>query len=96
MFNKYNAKMKQTIFLLYISISFLVIACKTSPKTVPYTVTQSLIADTAMVVAAHPLASQAGIEILQQGGIYVFIVLIFVYARAMTRLDRKYDVHEDD
>lgn len=31
----------------------------------------------------------------QQGSIYVFIVLIFVYAAAMKRLDRKYDVHED-
>jgi putative solute:sodium symporter small subunit len=31
----------------------------------------------------------------QQGSIYVFVVLIFVYATAMKRLDRKYDVHED-
>jgi putative solute:sodium symporter small subunit len=30
----------------------------------------------------------------QQGSIYVFIVLIFVYAAAMKRLDRKYDVDE--
>jgi putative solute:sodium symporter small subunit len=32
----------------------------------------------------------------QQGSIYVFVLLIFVYAAAMKRLDRKYDVHEDD
>lgn len=32
----------------------------------------------------------------QQGSIYVFIVLIFVYAAAMWRLDRKYDLHERD
>ncbi|MFV2090343.1 MAG: DUF4212 domain-containing protein [Pseudomonadales bacterium] len=32
----------------------------------------------------------------QQGSIYVFIVLIFVYARAMKRLDRKYNVHDDE
>jgi putative solute:sodium symporter small subunit len=32
----------------------------------------------------------------QQGAIYVFIVLIFVYAWAMKRLDKKYDVHDDD
>jgi putative solute:sodium symporter small subunit len=32
----------------------------------------------------------------QQGAIYVFIVLIFVYAAVMKRIDRKYDVHEDD
>jgi putative solute:sodium symporter small subunit len=31
----------------------------------------------------------------QQGAIYVFIVLIFVYARVMKHLDRKYDVHDD-
>jgi putative solute:sodium symporter small subunit len=30
----------------------------------------------------------------QQGAIYVFIVLIFVYAAAMKRLDRRYDVDE--
>lgn len=30
----------------------------------------------------------------QQGSIYVFIVLIFIYAAAMRRLDRKYDVDE--
>ena len=32
----------------------------------------------------------------QQGAIYVFIILIFVYVRAMKHLDRKYDVHEDE
>jgi putative solute:sodium symporter small subunit len=32
----------------------------------------------------------------QQGSIYVFIVLIFVYALVMKRLDRKYNVHDDD
>jgi putative solute:sodium symporter small subunit len=31
----------------------------------------------------------------QQGSIYVFIVLIFVYALAMKRLDRKYNVDDD-
>ena len=30
-----------------------------------------------------------------QGSIYVFLVLIFVYAFAMNRLDKKFDVHED-
>lgn len=32
----------------------------------------------------------------QQGAIYVFIVIIFVYAALMRRLDRKYDVDEDE
>jgi putative solute:sodium symporter small subunit len=31
----------------------------------------------------------------QQGSMVVFVVLIFVYALVMDRLDEKYDVHED-
>ena len=37
-----------------------------------------------------------GFWFAQQGSIYVFIVLIFVYAWAMRRLDRKYDVDEQE
>lgn len=31
-----------------------------------------------------------------QGSMVVFVLLIFAYAIIMDRLDRKYDVHEDD
>jgi len=31
----------------------------------------------------------------QQGSIYVFIALIFIYARLMGKIDRKFDVHEE-
>ena len=31
----------------------------------------------------------------QQGAIYVFVVLIFVYAAAMRRIDRRYGVSDD-
>lgn len=31
-----------------------------------------------------------------QGSMIVFVVLIFVYAIVMDRLDRKYDVHEEE
>ena len=31
----------------------------------------------------------------QQGSIYVFLVLIFIYAIRMNQLDRKFEVHED-
>lgn len=31
-----------------------------------------------------------------QGSMFVFVILIFVYAFAMDRLDRKYDVHEEE
>ncbi|NNF39777.1 MAG: DUF4212 domain-containing protein [Woeseiaceae bacterium] len=37
-----------------------------------------------------------GFWFAQQGSIYVFVVLIFFYAHRMGKLDRKYDVHEDD
>jgi putative solute:sodium symporter small subunit len=32
----------------------------------------------------------------QQGAIYVFVILIFVYALRMDRVDRDYDVHEEE
>ena len=35
-----------------------------------------------------------GFWFAQQGSIYTFLVLIFVYAFAMNRLDQKFDVHE--
>lgn len=31
----------------------------------------------------------------QQGSIYVFVALIFVYVYLMNKLDKEYDVHED-
>ena len=36
-----------------------------------------------------------GFWFAQQGSIYTFLVLIFVYAKKINALDRKYDVHED-
>ena len=36
-----------------------------------------------------------GFWFAQQGSIYVFVVLIFVYVYLMNRLDAKFDVHED-
>lgn len=35
-----------------------------------------------------------GFWFAHQGSIYVFIALIFYYAKAMDKLDRKFDVHE--
>lgn len=31
-----------------------------------------------------------------QGAMFVFVILIFAYAMLMDRMDRKYDVHEED
>ena len=36
-----------------------------------------------------------GFWFAQQGSIYVFVVLIFVYVRLMNRLDRRYGFDED-
>ena len=37
-----------------------------------------------------------GFWFAQQGAIYVFVVLIFVYVRLMNGLDREFDVREED
>jgi putative solute:sodium symporter small subunit len=54
------------------------------------------------VVLAEPLnaftvpgtAFPLGFWFAQQGSIYTFVVLIFVYVRLMNRLDREFDVDE--
>ncbi|MBK1721118.1 DUF4212 domain-containing protein [Thiocystis violacea] len=45
----------------------------------------------AIKLGGYPL----GFWFAQQGSIYVFLVLIFVYAATMNKLDKKYDVDED-
>ena len=39
---------------------------------------------------------QLGFWFAQQGSIYTFVAVIFVYVRLMNRLDRAFDVYEDD
>ena len=39
---------------------------------------------------------QLGFWFAQQGSIYVFVVLIFVYVRIMNRLDREFGVYEEE
>jgi putative solute:sodium symporter small subunit len=36
-----------------------------------------------------------GFWFAQQGSIYSFVALTFIYARNMNKLDREFDVHED-
>ena len=53
------------------------------------------------IILVEPLTSirlggvELGFWFAQQGSIYTFLILIFVYARRMNALDRKFDVHED-
>ena len=42
-------------------------------------------------IGGYPL----GFWFAQQGAIYSFIILIFIYVIRMNRLDREFDVHED-
>ena len=37
-----------------------------------------------------------GFWFAQQGSIYVFVVLIFIYVRLMNRLDKEFNVDEDE
>ena len=39
--------------------------------------------------------SDLGFWFAQQGSIYIFIVLIFYYAKKMGDIDRQFDVHEE-
>ncbi|MBF0620360.1 MAG: DUF4212 domain-containing protein [Magnetococcales bacterium] len=36
-----------------------------------------------------------GFWFAQQGSIYTFVILIFVYAHQMNKIDRKFNVHEE-
>ena len=36
-----------------------------------------------------------GFWFAQQGSMYIFVALIFIYANKMNKLDREFDVHED-
>lgn len=43
------------------------------------------------VVGGFPL----GFWFAQQGSIYTFVILIFIYVWQMNKLDREFDVHEE-
>ncbi len=53
------------------------------------------------ILLAEPLNAirlggfKLGFWFAQQGSIYVFVILIFVYVMLMNKLDRKYDVREE-
>ena len=53
------------------------------------------------IILVEPLNSiriggyQLGFWFAQQGSIYTFLVLIYVYARGMAKLDREHGVEED-
>ena len=83
-----NTTSPNSFLLLFLITAMFLSACRQSSGDLPYSVTQSLVSDSAMVVSAHPLASAAGVEILKKGGnavdaaIAVQFVLAVVYPRA--------------
>ena len=54
-----------------------------------------LFADALDAIRIPGTGFKLGFWFAQQGSIYVFVVLIFVYARLMNRLDREYGVTEE-
>lgn len=71
-------------FLLFFSLC---VGCRKAPLP-PYPIEKSQIADSAMVVAPHPLASEVGVGVLQKGGnaidaaVAVQFAIAVVYPRA--------------
>ena len=53
------------------------------------------------ILLVHPLnhfhlgGYPLGFWFAQQGSMYVFVILIFVYANTMTKYDREFDVEEE-
>ncbi len=45
----------------------------------------------AIKVGGYPL----GFWVAQQGSMYVFVALIFIFAKAQGKIDERFDVHED-
>lgn len=43
----------------------------------------------------HFMGFKLGFWFAQQGAMYVFVALIFIYATRANALDKKYNVHED-
>jgi len=80
--------MKPRAFFLLFFTFFLFWACKQRPVPPDYSIQKSTIADSAMVVSAHPLSTEVGVEILKKGGnavdaaIAVQFALAVVYPRA--------------
>jgi gamma-glutamyltranspeptidase/glutathione hydrolase len=75
-------------FLSFFLICIVFAGCRTEKNPTPYPIEYSVVADSAMVVSPHPVASDIGTAILQQGGnavdaaVAVQFAIAVVYPRA--------------
>lgn len=75
--------MKRKLIFFIFSLILISTSCKFGAHNAPYEVVQSAIADSAMVVAEHPLAAKVGREILQNGGNAVDAAIASQFALAV-------------
>lgn len=91
---------RQLIFGIWLSIALLFLSCRQAPSW-EYKVVKSATSAKGMVVTAHPLASEIGLEVLRNGGhaadaaIAVQLALAVVYPRAGNLGGGGFLVHRD-
>ena len=77
---KYTLHLSSSLLLFFV----LFFSCKSPAPRPPFEIEKSVKAAKAMVVSAHPLATQAGIDILRQGGNAVDAAIAVQFALAVT------------
>lgn len=74
--------MRHQISFFYIFLIFIIFSCKSGKKSI-YSIQKKAVSTENMVVAAHPLATQVGIDILNKGGNAVDAAIAVQYALAV-------------
>ncbi len=75
--------MKSTNILIFFLIFKCVSCSQKVVESAPYPITKDAVADSAMVVTAHPLATSVGLDILRQGGNAVDAAIAVQFALAV-------------
>ena len=83
-----NLSLSQTIAYFFIPLSIFFVSCHVNKPFTDYKAQKTVMADKAVVSAAHPLATKVGLDIIKQGGnavdaaVAVQFALAVVYPRA--------------